>query len=581
MYHTPIRTRCKRLIWLLCISMLTTGYVQAQTPDKKKKVGVSAAFEFEKKFGVQLGDAQPMSFVPEAAIKPDSSRKPLLEMKIPPYVPFAFPGSILPKKRAMPYIPERSFSRHRWHPHYISLGLGNYTSPALGARYSPDKHWVATAAYQGNLNGEVDAQNSAQHRADLNLSGNYRLDQRNHKTHLKLTGHYGYRQVHFYGYTANEELLTPEAKDIRRTAHQANLEAGMRAVPTTLSSDLFWGGELRSGYWGGDRQDQEWRAELNGWAGKSQVDDELGYRLEIALRADQFTDSTSSQLRALGSVTPAVEQTIGRFSYRAGVRVSFLETDSLNYDQSLFFYPEARLGVQVVPRWLFLQAEASGGMQAQSYQKFFEQNPFLAARQRLRHTNESYRFALSLRSRPVSRLRLSAELSLGRYQNLAFFRNNAQDSSQFDIVYRREGINKLAFAARAAYQHKDFQADATVEMRRFSFDRQEEAWYTPQLEATLGWQWHFLRDWYWSQHLAFTGARFAPLPGSDTETVRLNSILHVNVRVGYSPDPHWRLFAEVKNALNQSYEQYLYYPVLRLQGRLGLSYHFGQARSSE
>lgn len=569
------------MICFLCALLLVRSYVHAQTPDDEKPVRVSAAFEFEKKFGVQLGAAKPIPFIPELEIALDTGKRQPMKLEIPPYEPFPFPVSALPKKEDIPYIPKRSFSRHSWHPHYLSMGFGNYLSPELNARYSPDKHWSATAAYQGNLEGEVDAANSAQHRADLNLNGNYRLDQRNHKSHLNLAAHYGYRQVHFYGYQPEEESTPPPAADIRRTAHQANLEAGLRAVPTTLSSDLFWGGQLRGGYWLGDREDQEWRAELNGWAGKSQIDDELGYRLEINLRADQFTDSTDSQMRALGSVTPSVAQTIGRLSYHAGLRVSFLETDSMNYDQSLFFYPEARVGLQVVPRWLFLQLSASGGMQPQFYQKFFEENPFLAARQRLRHTNESYRFELSARSRPISKLRISAALSLGRYQNLAFFRNNATDSSQFDIVYRREGVSKLTFTTEVRYQSKDFQADARLEVRQFSFDRQAEAWYIPQVEATLGWQWHFLRDWYWVQRLDFIGARFAPLPGSDTETVRLDPIANLSVRLGYSPAPHWRFFGEIQNALNQSYQQYLYYPALRLQGRLGVSYHFGQKQSWE
>lgn len=557
-------------LYLLVPALLLALSVQAQKTDSLK-----VDFEFEKELGVKFGTAQPIPFLPDSLRGGSKSTLPIPGMRLPDFERYPFPEEILPKGTEQDYI--GGVDSYWWYPNNVELGFGNYLSPHMRAQFhTPDNQLSIHANYNANLEGELDGANSAEHRGGIRLNHTQKLDK---NTRLYLGGGYGYRQTHFYGYPlAPDSLPAPEARDIRRHAHSGTVAAQYDHAPQNFVQDHFWGASLRGRYWIDNQKVREGYAQAEGWYGDPQYDDEIGWQVRLRLRADQFNDSLHAQTRLLTTLNPYMEQTLGRFSYRAGATVTYLNTDSLSYEQAFFFYPDIRLTYRLFPQLLTLELLGTGEMQPQNYQQFFDQNPFLnPLAASLRHANEVYRGALITTFVPSERFEVQLESSYGSYQNLAFFRSNASDSSRFDLVY--QDARKFQVKFRANYQSRNLKAHALLTFRQFSFEQSTaQAWYVPDWEAQAGWTWQISRKLSWTQRFLLTGERQAPLPAQD-RSISLEPIIDLQTMLEFELNDQWHIFGQVRNALNQNYQIYLYYPALRMQAMAGLRYHLGKKRS--
>ncbi|MEM6298110.1 MAG: hypothetical protein AAF740_05410 [Bacteroidota bacterium] len=571
---------CLKVLFLaLFILSLTT------LPSYAQRDSANFSVEFLKKLDIGTGTASPIPFTPELPIftRPKNEKSSTV-LEIPEFIPFNFPAISVAKTKRVQVLSENQ--NHLWYPHFVEFGFGNYLSPSLRAGSALlDRKLLLNADYRGNLQGEVDGGNSAAHHGSFFAQYNDTIpnSSRNKlaRNHLQFSAGYQYQQNHFYGYQLPSDTLTvPDAADIRRQTHAASFLGSIQHLPEDFVRDkLEWRGELSGGYFLGDLEEQEWRAVGSVWFGQAAADDEIGWKLQAAARIDQFQDSLQSQTRMLGTLSPSIEQVLGRFSYRAGAHVSYLITDSANYDQSIFFYPDVRLSYHVFPQLLHVQLSGVGGMQANYYEKLYRQNPFLqAVNMGLRHTNELYRGQLDIKLTPTAAWTIQASGSYGNYDNLVTFRNSTIDSTQFELVFQERTISIVQGNLSVVYASPKIVAAGRFTMRRFSFEDQNFAWYVPLTEGSLTFDWTISDNWHFHQGLFYTGTRPAPLPGS-LESITLDAIVNLETEVIFEPDNQLRIFARVSNALGQNYQQFLFYPELRRQFSAGLRYAMGRRKT--
>ncbi|MGF1534066.1 MAG: hypothetical protein ACFCUI_10200 [Bernardetiaceae bacterium] len=476
-------------------------------------------------------------------------------------------------------LPMAQAITYAWQPHFLELSMGNYLSPGLAFGYTQKEDRLSIQGkYQADLLGPRDQENSAQHHGQLRIGGHQPLSQTDH---LSFSASYDYRQNHFYGYPLTDAPPTPQ--DIRRTTHEADLTAAYQhrlATRAATQQTAPWQVQTRAGIWLGDQQEREWYVQVDGHIALPENNKSITWGILGQAQIDQWADTSLTQTRLLASIQPFVRQQFSRGSYYVGVKGSFTNADTT---QGYFFvHPAVQLNYQPLPGLLHLQLSVRGEIEPQTYRRFFVQNPFLQSEvaQELLHANQIYEAALLTQLMPVDGLTFSLEGTWGRYQNRAFFRNSADDQSRFILDYARDPFRLLTLTATAHYQKsKRWHAMASLSWQNFSFaDSAQVAWHTPTLTGRASFTWKISDQWQWTQGLDMIGARPVVVPATE-QTTDLKPIYDVHGTLTFRPNNRWRCFGRVRNALNQSFERFLFYPDFGWQGWLGVRYHLGKQRS--
>lgn len=270
----------------------------------------------------------------------------------------------------------------------------------------------------------------------------------------------------------------------------------------------------------------------------------------------------------------------GKYYYlKTGIGFDIGMGDSMHF----YLYPAIHGKLFILESAVEVYSSFTGGLQRNTYRSLSAENPYISPIIPTHWENERFHYAGGAKVA----LHRNLELHLGvRYsftENKAFFVTAPEQSvrplnNQFSLVFDDTGL--FQFLAEVAFRFDDaFGLHLSYKINEFTMDEELHPWHEPA--------WAFLAKVDISPFdkigfnidLIATGSRFAPTyTMANIVTIEqvheLPAYFDLNVVAHYQFHDRLKTFVSLNNALHNTYDRFLNYPVHGIQLFAGVSYSF-------
>lgn len=284
---------------------------------------------------------------------------------------------------------------------------------------------------------------------------------------------------------------------------------------------------------------------------------------------------------------PSYEYTQDDLVVNLGAELVF-GLDSENSESDFYVYPKINASYNLVDDIVIAFGGVDGGLQQNSYEKFVQQNKYLAPVLGITPTHNQFDVFLGFKGKLSSKISYAIKGSYLNEQNKALYvMNSVNDvdleienfnkANTFGILY--DDINTLKVHGKLTAQlTKKYSVGLSGEYSNFSTDKAIEAWNLPQLKASIFGDFKFSKKWTGGINLFYVGERMDILESNTTlvmsDTITLKGYFDANAHVGYHITNRFKAFLKVNNIASQGYEKWQTYPVQQVQVLGGVTYKF-------
>ncbi len=450
---------------------------------------------------------------------------------------------------------------------YIKAGVGNYGTSLLEGYFNNKRS--DTYVIGGKLKslassrGPVDKRNSAASDLLLGFDGSYFTDG------VIFTGEAEYQRIKrfFYGYTPGTEVDRDTLKQVYNkilislgledSNKNPDLDYGVRATFTSFE----------------DRWDNSEDQGSFNFTGSYQFNDQVKFGVLSDLHFSQYKlAEIGDQNRTYFRIRPTVETEIDVFKVELGLNVVY-ENDTIQNMDKVHLSPVAKASYQLTDNAV-LYAGLTGDVDYRSWQSYVKENPFLAPNVALSHNIKTLEINGGLKGKLWEEVNFNTGLSIGFYNNLAFFPNSGADSTKFDIVYDTDGPSIVRLFAELGYSKaQHFIINFKGELLGYDTDEVIEPWGRHTYSVGVNGSYNLYQKLILSGSITALGG----IKGFNLQsgTVReLDGIFDVNLSVDYLFSPRFSVFVTGKNLVSQNYQRYMNYPARGITVIGGVSYSF-------
>lgn len=291
---------------------------------------------------------------------------------------------------------------------------------------------------------------------------------------------------------------------------------------------------------------------------------EEAHSLELGLVADltSFTDTASQNLNNY-FLRPVFNYHTDAFQARVGVNLTAHE-DNFN------FFPDVELAVNVLDKVLTAFAGAEGSLYKNNYQNLSNYNPFVATRPELRNTSY-FHFYGGVKGE-YQDISYSAQVGFKDTENLALFLADGDSIPNLNVVY--DSVNIFVISGSVSLPIiENLELIGTITQNVYSTSSQDEAWHLPSLEINAEARYRTMEDKLLLKTLLFVQDG-VPFLRADGSSGTLGALFDLNFGAEYQFTDNIGGFIQVNNLLGNNRERWRYYPMLGINGVVGLSARF-------
>jgi hypothetical protein len=435
---------------------------------------------------------------------------------------------------------------------YVKAGLGNYGTTYLEAwtnnKRADKLQYGAHFKHLASANGPV--KNSGNSVNRLDGYGKYFLSP---NSTFKAQLAYQRNRYNFYGY--DHDLVKEVSKnDVKQLFNSFEMKAtyeGDRA-----DSALKYIADVNFGY-----------IKDNFKAKENEIGILLGgnYKLDPTSNIDvklggNFINraDTSSASRALISVRPTYIYSVNRLKAFIGFNYTY-SSDTLSKSKGSHLYPVLGADYTLVPNKVIAYAKLDGGMEKNTFRSFVNEMPFLDKNQAIQNSNKKLDFTIGVRGNLKNSLFYVVKGGYKSYQNMAFFVNDAVDSSRFDVVYDHGGTSVTNLGAELGYYYLEkFKVSLKGDYFGYATSDIKQAWHKPSFVGNLNGTYTFREKILFSLDFYLMGGIKAKSPTKE-EVIDLKTIADCSLKTEYRFSERFGAFVELNNIFAQKYQKYLYY----------------------
>jgi hypothetical protein len=454
---------------------------------------------------------------------------------------------------------------------YVKAGFGNYITPYFEGFYSHDfnerNKYGISARHISSMNGVVDGRNSGYGNTNVLLFSEHT------KERFVLTSsiNYNLERIHYYGYDQN--LETPNKKDIQQTYHRLETKIDLSSLPQkddfgdSSADKLAYKISVGFNYFDARDNISEWQIPVLGGISYS-----ISEKSKIKLNAEFHqtgqksiflnTENQTIKLtndRMLASFAPSYNFSIENLTLNIGAGIAY-SSDSLLESATgskVFFYPNIDFSYQLSKDKLWILGEITGGVKPQFLRMLTVQNPFLASVQPLSHTFSQVDVNLAIQAKINQNLKANAEIGFAMYDNMPFFAPSVSDSSQFGLLYDK--VNLLRFGVASSYQKNNLNARVSANYFSYSLTDLEIAHHRPTFQTSLSVGYKFIEKLTTELTLQQLFGIKTQNPVSET-IYNLKPIHDLSILVSYKFTDQISAFVNGYNLIGQNYQRFVYYP---------------------
>lgn len=455
------------------------------------------------------------------------------------------------------------------HRGYLKLGFGNYMSPFAAVSLSNKKQSKYALSldlrHNSSFEGAVDKQNSASSSTNLDLNSKHFFEEATLSSKLS----YKHDIVHFYGYPPDLGSSI-NAKDIRQTFNTLGVNIDYQS--NDFDADIQYQITLNSSYF------------INKYGAKElEINPELGAKyklngkntyigLKVGTSVANYEDETLKSKRYLAWVSPFFEKKINNLEFQLGTNLTY-NNDTLYSDKQLFFYPNISANYTLLEGKMELYTSLQGEAERTLLKDLVQENPYAQSQLAVINQDKQWVATLGVKSKLGKEAFVNFNFSKGKYGHNAFWVNDSQDRSRFNLIY--EDMDKTTLAFEFTWEHESFKLLFASELNQYTLENSEFAWHLPTFANTLSLNYKLKNKKLLlnleAQHLSGIRAK----DFSDDTIYILNDIIDINFSANYQfASSKWGVFVQANNLLSQTYQRYLYYNSKQINFIGGLSYSF-------
>ena len=249
------------------------------------------------------------------------------------------------------------------------------------------------------------------------------------------------------------------------------------------------------------------------------------------------------------------------------------ENDTIKNADKVHVAPVATASVNLTDE-IIAYAGIAGDVDYRSWESYVDENPYLGSEVALSHNIKTFEVHGGLKGNLWETLNFHTGLSIGTYDNLAFFANNANDSTVFDILYDTDNPTLVHFFAELGYSSGEkLVLNLRGDAFGYSTKSVSQPWGRPTYSLKASGSYNIYEKIVLGSSLTAMGGIRGLNQQSMTQQ-KLDAIFDFNLSVDYLFSPRFSAFVVGKNLFSQEYEQFLNYPSRGISVVAGITYSF-------
>ncbi len=279
-----------------------------------------------------------------------------------------------------------------------------------------------------------------------------------------------------------------------------------------------------------------------------------------------------------------------RDDLKINLGVSFVfGMDTENSDNNFYIYPNVQASYRLAGDYFTAYAGVEGGLEQNTYYKFYQQNPYVSPTLHIMPTDNKYNGYIGAKGKLSNAFSYNFRGSYKSQFNKALFTRNVDASylegesytygNSFDVVY--DDVNTLSFYAELNVDvNRNFRLGINGEFFDYSTDTEAEAWNLPNIKASLNADYQITEKWYAGANLFYRGERKDQYrylnsdPGNIAQIKTLDAYFDANAHLGYRFNDQLSAFIKGNNLLDNNYQKWIDFDVQGLQVLAGATYKF-------
>lgn len=482
--------------------------------------------------------------------------------------------------------------KERYYENYISAGFGNYKSPLLEAfihagdpKYNDFGMLLNYHSSDGGINDVLLDNNFSNTKIDLY----YKQFERDFN--WKINAGYGRDRYNYYGLPNDIIFDENTLGDIAEKQVYSTIYLGGNI---NFDSSIFQGGTVELVNFMDDYESDEIR-----FLAKPQFEykistDYINGAILIDFVSGKFnqnylaTDDIAYGFLTFG-IGPNYEILRDNLSVNIGAKV-YYTFDFENSTNSFKFYPNLTASFNLIDDIFILLAGVTGDLTQNTYKEFVEENPFVSPTLNILQTDQQYKAFVGTKGKLASNIGYNLIASYKSEKDKAMFLNNQtqtdgtilvkksyQAGNSFGVVY--DDVETINVYGEINFEvSKEFQLVGSLDYSNYNSTVQQEVWNLPEIKASISADYR-TNKWYAGTQIFFNGNTkdivipFGELPESGA-IVTNNSYVDLNFNGGYIFTDRWSVFGKINNAIGESYNRFVNYPVQSFQVLGGVTYKF-------
>lgn len=267
----------------------------------------------------------------------------------------------------------------------------------------------------------------------------------------------------------------------------------------------------------------------------------------------------------------------------------FFGMDTEHSDNNFYIYPNVQASYRLGGDYFTAYAGLEGGLEQNTYYKFYQQNPYVSPTLNIMPTDNKYNGYIGAKGKLSNAFSYNFRGSYKSQFDKALFTRNIDASylegesytygNSFDVVY--DDVKTLSFYAELNVDvNRNFRMGINGEFFDYNTDAEEEAWNLPNIKASLNADYQITEKWYTGANLFYRGERKdqyrylstdAMLPN---QVITLDGYFDVNAHLGYRFNDQLSAFVKGNNLLDNNYQKWIDFDVQGIQVLAGATYKF-------
>ncbi|ACE06738.1 hypothetical protein Aasi_1449 [Candidatus Amoebophilus asiaticus 5a2] len=445
---------------------------------------------------------------------------------------------------------------------YLKLGYGNYHMPYIAAFFNNTRNKRHGYGLHISHLSEGKKKYAEEHHNTINFHGKKLMEK------LTLAGSLDYNWDKYpFKQLINNTIYTHNDPNRHYKYHQVQLRTSLyNHLPSTLKYQVH----TQLIHLSSSSSIHETQEECKLHASYS-LNEIFQLRAGIDIYLSQYRQTNNHALqRNIFRFKPIFVTKLNEFIIQTGTTLTYQNnTDAL--PENFHVYPEVKL-TYALNKAFRPYIGVSGNIQANSWQEYILQNPWLASTVDLRHTNQQYICYAGIKSDILSKLTCHAGLSISSYKNWYCFVNNATEPRQFDIQYDAAAKVMQLFAELAK---TSFGEALVTRLKAAYFDytltQLEKPWHKPQYTIEILNTYNFHDKILLKGNLHWLGGIQA-LDPTTKAAKSLPDVIDIDLGIEYVWNQRFTIFLDCSNILARSNNRYLHAPTSGAHFLAGVTY---------